>query len=320
MIRETRLDRADLIQPLFVVDRESALEPIDSMPGLARLGISEFLEEAERLADLGIRGIAVFPKIDPERKTVTGREPALDPDGLIPRLARALREKRIQTVLIADLALDPFTTHGHDGVVDAATGEILNDPTVGILAEMAVNFARAGVDWVAPSDMMDGRVRAIRERLDGAGFQQTVILSYSAKFASAFYGPFRDAVGSAVGEEAPYLDKSSYQLDPANGREAMLEVDLDVAEGADVVMVKPAGPYLDVLRRVRERCALPVAAYQVSGEFSMIRAAAERGWLDYRAARDESLLAIRRAGADLVLTYFATEIAEERANQPKQTR
>lgn len=311
MVRENRLEVSRLIQPVFLVDEESARQPVESMPGMSRLGLKEWVAEAERLAALGIGGIALFPSIHPEEKTPTGREAATDPDGLVPRAARLIREKGIAVNLIADVALDPYTTHGHDGVVDPAKGEVLNDPTVEILSEMAVVYARAGIDWVAPSDMMDGRVGAIRKRLDDEGFQETVILAYSAKFASAFYGPFRDAVGSRTGGREAYLDKSSYQLDPANAREAMLEVDLDVREGADIVMVKPAGPYLDVIHGVRERCGIPVAAYQVSGEYAMIHAAAEKGWLDYRSARDESLLGIRRAGADLILTYFAGEIAAE---------
>ncbi len=311
MLQETQLRASQLIQPLFVVDEETAKVPVDSMPGVFRLGLKDLEEEAARLTDLGVRGIALFPGIDPAKKTPTGREAAVDAEGLVPRAVRRIKESGIAVNLIADLALDPYTSHGHDGVLDPKTGEILNDPTVEILAEMAAVYARAGVDWVAPSDMMDGRVGAIRERLDDEGFENTLILAYSAKFASAFYGPFRDAVGSRPAEGTPYLDKSSYQLGPSNAREAMVEVDLDIHEGADIVMVKPAGPYLDIIRRVRERCEIPVAAYQVSGEYAMIHAASANGWLDYRPVRDESLLAIRRAGADLILTYFAGEVAAE---------
>jgi len=307
MIREFRIEPAKLIQPLFVEDVETQREPIESMPGMHRFGRNDFIEELKRLVDLGIKGVAVFPKIDPSLKTGTGREAALDPDGLIPRLARTVKEAGIPINLIADVALDPYTTHGHDGVVDAASGEVLNDATVEILAEMAVNYAGAGVDWVAPSDMMDGRIGAIRDTLDESGFEKTIILAYSAKFASAFYGPFRDAVGSS--KKGEYLDKSTYQLSPSNVREAMVEVDLDIHEGADIVMVKPAGAYLDIIRRVRERCEIPLAAYQVSGEYASIHAASQMGWLDYESARDESLLAIHRAGADLILTYFAAEVA-----------
>lgn len=309
MIREVRIAPAKLIQPIFVVDADSAREPIHSMPGIERLGTKNFLEELKQLADLGIRAVALFPKIDRALKSDTGREAATDPNGLIPRLARIVKEEGIPVNLIADVALDPYTLHGHDGLVDPNSGEILNDPTVEILAEMAVNYAEAGIDWVAPSDMMDGRIGAIRDALDDEGFDSTIILAYSAKFASAFYGPFRDAVGSTPENGEAYLDKSSYQLSPANVREAMVEVDLDIHEGADMVMVKPAGPYLDIIRRVRERCELPVAAYQVSGEYAMIHAAAQNGWLDYSTARDESITAIHRSGADLILSYFSKEIA-----------
>ena len=309
MVREIRLAPEKLIQPLFVLDEESAREPIDSMPGIDRLGKKELIEELEQLADLGIRGVALFPKIDSSLKTETGREAATNPEGIIPSLARLVKEKDLPINLIADIALDPYTLHGHDGIVDPASGEILNDPTVEVLAEMAVNYAEAGVDWVAPSDMMDGRIGVIRDALDDSGLANTVIMAYSAKFASAFYGPFRDAVGSAPPIGGKYLDKSSYQLPPTNVREAMVEVDLDIHEGADIVMVKPAGPYLDIIRRVRERCELPVAAYQVSGEYSMIHASAQKGWIDYKSARNESLTAIHRAGADLILSYFSKEVA-----------
>jgi len=313
MVRETRLHPADLIQPLFVVDADRAREEIPSLPGQFRLGREDFLAELERLEGLGIRGVAVFPRVDPARKSRTGREAALDPGGLVPSLAREARRRGVGINLIADLALDPYTEHGHDGVVDPESGRVLNDETVAILVEMALCYAEAGIDWVAPSDMMDGRVGAIRQGLDAAGFEDTVILAYSAKFASAFYGPFRDAVGSKSGR-GPGVDKSTYQVSPANAREALLEVDLDCEEGADLVMVKPAGPYLDILARVRERCGIPVAAYQVSGEYACLHAAARAGWLEYEAVRDESLLAIRRAGADLILTYFAAEVAGRMAS------
>jgi len=311
MLRETRLHPSQLIQPLFFTDRESNREPVGSMPDIFRLGLSELAEEAVRLSELGIGGIALFPVIDPAKKSPTGREAALDPRGPVPKAVERIKEAGCKANLIADLALDPYTTHGHDGVVDPESGEVLNDPTVEILTEMAAVYARAGIDWVAPSDMMDGRVGAIRERLDTEGFENTLILAYSAKFASAYYGPFRDAVGSKPSEGSPFLDKTTYQLGPSNVREAMVEVDLDIHEGADIVMVKPAGPYLDIIHRVRERCEIALAAYQVSGEYAMIHAAAANGWVDYRSVRDESLLAIRRAGADLILTYFAGEVAEE---------
>jgi len=310
MLRETAIRPEMLIQPLFLMDTESGREPIESMPRIERLGFGDFFEEVQRLIDSGIKAVALFPKIDPQRKTLSGREAATDPHGLIPRIAEAVRDKGLPIQLIADIALDPYTTHGHDGVVDPVTGEVLNDPTVEILAEMAIVCARAGIDWVAPSDMMDGRIGVIRDALDDEGLSKTVILAYSAKFASAFYGPFRDAVGSAPNQGGTYLDKSGYQLGPGNGKEAMVEIDLDIHEGADIVMVKPAGPYLDILHRVRERCEIPIAAFQVSGEYAMIHAAAEKDWLNYKQARDESLTAIRRAGADLILTYFAKEVAE----------
>ncbi len=314
MLGEHQLRPERLIQPIFVIDRESAREPIESMPGIERLGKKEFLEELVELIRIGIRAVAVFPKIDSHLKSDSGREAATSPDGLIPSLARHVKKEGLPISLIADIALDPYTLHGHDGLVDPNTGEILNDPTVEILAEMAINYARAGIDWVAPSDMMDGRIGAIRDALDDEDFGNTVILAYSAKYASAFYGPFRDAVGSTTKDARNYLDKSTYQLAPGNQREAMVEVDLDIHEGADIVMVKPAGPYLDIINRVKERCELPVAAYQVSGEYAMIQAAAKMGWLDYGPTRDESLVAIHRAGADLILTYFAKEVAQTQAS------
>ena len=309
MVEEVRLSPEKLIQPLFVTDTDSGREPVESMPGIERLGRKDFLEEVRELVDLGIRAVALFPNIDSSLKSETGREAATSPDGLIPSLARLVRAENIPINLIADIALDPYTVHGHDGLVDSETGEILNDPTVEILKEMAVVYAESGIDWVAPSDMMDGRVGAIRSSLDHAGLEKTVILAYSAKFASAYYGPFRDAVGSTASNGGHYLDKSTYQLNPSNFREAMLEVALDEEEGADIIMVKPAGPYLDIIQRVSQRSRVPVAAYQVSGEYSMIHAAAQKGWLDYESARDESLTAIRRAGADMILTYFAKEVA-----------
>lgn len=314
LVQETFLRPGDLIQPLFLLDQADGLEPIASMPGINRMGEKELLLEAEALLKSGIRAVALFPCITAELKTDDGRQAALDPEGLICRRTRLLKEKFPGLVIIADIALDPYTSHGHDGVVDASTGEVLNDPTVAILAEMAVVQAAAGVDWVAPSDMMDGRVGAIRQALDLAGFTATAILAYSAKFASAYYGPFREAVGSGSSSGKGYLDKRSYQLNPANPREARREVLLDIGENADLIMVKPAGPYLDIIRQTREATDLPVVAYQVSGEYAQIVAAAERGWLDRTATRDESLLAIKRAGADLILTYFAREWASSYGN------
>ncbi len=301
---ETVLQPANFIQPLFVVDGDGVPEPIESMPGVSRLTISHLVEECRELTALGIPGVALFPKLDASLKSEDGRE-ALNPDTLVLRAIRAIKASVPEIAVITDLALDPYTTHGHDGLVDPASGDLANDATVEILAEMAVLAAHAGVDMVAPSDMMDGRVGAIRGSLDDNDFEQTAIMAYSAKFASAYYGPFRDAVGSASSAGTEQLDKRTYQLNPGNRREALTEATLDEAEGADVLMVKPAGPYLDVIREVREETDLPLAAYQVSGEYAQIMAAAEKGWLDLESCRDESLLAIRRAGADILLSYFA---------------
>ena len=301
---ETVLQPANFIQPLFVIDGDGAPEPIESMPGISRLTIPHLVEECRELTALGIPGVALFPKLDPTLKSEDGRE-ALNPDTLVLRAIRAIKASVPEIAVITDLALDPYTTHGHDGLLDPTSGDLANDATVEILAEMAVLAAHAGVDMVAPSDMMDGRVGAIRASLDDNNFEQTAIMAYSAKFASAYYGPFRDAVGSASSAGTQQLDKRTYQLNPGNRREALMEAALDEAEGADVLMVKPAGPYLDVIREVREETDLPLAAYQVSGEYAQIMAAAEKGWLDLESCRDESLLAIRRAGADILLSYFA---------------
>ncbi|MFP4167165.1 MAG: porphobilinogen synthase [Opitutales bacterium] len=309
LTEETSLAPSQLIQPLFVVDGEGKPEPVESMPGVVRLPLSYLTEECRRLWDLGICSTALFPSLAPDLKTGNGRE-ALNPDSLVLRAIRAVKEAVPEMAVITDLALDPYTTHGHDGLIDPATGDLANDRTVEILVEMGILAARAGADMVAPSDMMDGRVGAIRQALDENSFETTGIMAYSAKFASAFYGPFRDAVGSAPRAGAPALDKRTYQLSPGNRREALRESALDESEGADVIMVKPAGPYLDIIREVREEIELPVAAYQVSGEYAMLHAAAERGWLDPERCRDESLLAIRRAGADMILTYFAKAYAE----------
>jgi porphobilinogen synthase len=309
LAQETDVLPRHLIQPLFVIDGDGAAEPIASMPGIERLPIFRLIEECRDLLALGIPAVALFPKLDESLKTDDGRE-ALNPGTLVLRAIRAIKAAVPGMAVIADLALDPYTVHGHDGLLDAASGDLANDATVEVLAEMAVLAAEAGVDMVAPSDMMDGRVGAIREALDGNGFEKTAIMAYSAKFASAYYGPFRDAVGSSSSAGTHQLDKRSYQLNPANRREALTEVALDEAEGADVLMVKPAGPYLDIIREVREETELPLAAYQVSGEYAQLHAAAERGWLDLERCRDESLLAIRRAGADMILTYFARVYAE----------
>ncbi len=312
LTRETVLTPANLIAPLFVVEGDSAPEEIASMPGVFRHGIADLVEECRVLHNLGVPGVALFPKLDASLKDDAGSA-ALDPDALLLRAVRAVKESVPGLAIITDVALDPYTSHGHDGVLNAARDDIENDRTVGILTRMAVMQAHAGVDLVAPSDMMDGRVEAIRRALDAAGFQQTGIMAYSAKFNSAYYGPFREAVGSAQAAGTRLLGKATYQLDPANRREAIAEAQLDETEGADIVMVKPAGAYLDIIRDVRERTNKPLAAYQVSGEYSQIQAAAKLGWLDLARTRDESLLAIRRAGADMILTYFAKEVAKSLA-------
>ena len=305
MTRETRLDVADLVYPLFVHGGDHN-EPVASMPGVERRNVKDLVRECREAFDLGIPAVAVFPVIDPAHKDAKGSH-ALSPDNLLFRALSEVKSAVPELVLIADVALDPYTDHGHDGMLTQDGRDVDNDPTVEMLGRLAVKEAEAGADIVAPSDMMDGRVGAIRAALDAAGRTDTCILAYAAKFASAYYGPFRDAVGSA---QSKPISKATYQLDPANVREALREVELDEQEGADMVMVKPAGPYLDVIRAVREQTKLPLVAYQVSGEYAQIHAAARAGWLDYEKSRDEALLAIKRAGADLVITYFAREMAE----------
>ena len=301
---ETEVLPQHLIQPVFVIEGEGAPEAIDSMPGISRLSIKDTVAECRELHGLGVSGVALFPKLDESLKSDDGRE-ALNPNTLVLRAIRAVKAAVPELTVITDLALDPYTEHGHDGLWDAAAQDLANDATVEVLTEMAILAAEAGVDMVAPSDMMDGRVGAIRSALDDNDFEKTAIMAYSAKFASALFGPFRDAVGSASSAGSHNLNKRSYQLNPANRREALVEIALDEEEGADVLMVKPAGPYLDIIREVREETELPLAAYQVSGEYAQIMAAAEKGWLDLERCRNESLLAIRRAGADMILTYFA---------------
>jgi len=308
LVRETRLHPSNLIAPLFVKDA-GAPEPVASMPGVMRHNRNDLIVHCRMLKDLGIPGAAVFPCISPSLKNAEGTE-ALNPKGLLNQTIARIKNSVPGFLVFTDVALDPYTTHGHDGVLDAAGRDVDNDRTVALLSKMAVIQADAGVDFVAPSDMMDGRVGAIREALDRAGHQSTGILAYSIKFASAYYGPFRDAVGSREAAGTYHLDKRTYQMDPANPREAMVEAQLDEDQGADILMVKPAGPYLDVITRLRERTDLPIAAYQVSGEFAQIHAASRLGWLDYERTRDESLLAIRRAGAAIILTYFAAEVAQ----------
>lgn len=305
LVRETVLTTADLIQPLFVVDGANRREPVASMPGVERLSIDELLREAETLATLGVPAVALFPVTLPEVKSLDAAE-AYHPNGLTQRAVRALKAHLPELGVITDVALDPFTTHGQDGLVDDS-GYVLNDETVSVLVRQALSHAEAGADIVAPSDMMDGRIGAVREALESNDFIHTRILAYSAKYASSFYGPFRDAVGSAgaLGKG----NKTSYQMDPANSDEALREVAMDLEEGADIVMIKPGMPYLDIVRRVKDQFAAPTFVYQVSGEYAMLLAAARNGWLDERAVVLESLLAIKRAGADAVLTYFAGQAA-----------
>ncbi len=302
LARETRLSTDDLVLPLFVREGEGQADPIESMPGHARLSIDRLVETARGAASLGIGGVALFPVIDEADKDPRGSVSS-KPDGLLQRAVRALKQALPQMIVITDVALDPYSSDGHDGVL--LDGRIDNDQTLPILADMAVAQAEAGADIVAPSDMMDGRVRAIREALDAAGHLDVAIGSYCAKYASAFYGPFREALDSAPRAG----DKKTYQMDPANAREALRELALDEAEGADWVMVKPGLPYLDLIRAFREHTSLPVAAYHVSGEYAMLRAAAERGWLDYDACLLESLTALRRAGADVIFSYGALDAA-----------
>ncbi len=307
LVRETRVHADDLIQPLFLKDGNGNPEAIDSLPGIERLSVRSALKEIAQLMELGVRSVALFPCIDPELKDARGKYAVKEKNWFFGAI-RQIKTEFPDLLIIADVALDPYTDHGHDGVLDPGTGDVANDDTVHILTQYATLLASVGTDMVAPSDMMDGRIAAIRDELDHEGFTQTSILAYAVKFASAYYGPFRDAVGSA--KKASPLDKRTYQLDPANLREALLEARLDEDQGADVIMVKPAGLYLDVISAVRSATVLPVAAYQVSGEYAQIHAAAKAGWLDLERARDESILAIKRAGADIILTYFAKAIAQ----------
>jgi porphobilinogen synthase len=305
LVREARLAPSDLIYPVFVVDGKHQAQDVASMPGVQRLSVDRLFAQAEACVSLGVPVMALFPVIDASLKTPDGRE-ALNPEGLVPRAVRELKARFPELALLTDVALDPFTSHGQDGLLDD-NGYIVNDPTVEVLVKQALVQADAGVDIVAPSDMMDGRIGAIRDSLEAAEHIHTRIMAYSAKYASAFYGPFRDAVGSA--KNLGKSDKKAYQMDPANSDEALREVQLDIAEGADMVMVKPGMPYLDIVRRVKDTFRMPTFAYQVSGEYSMLKAAAANGWLDHDAVMMESLLAFRRAGADGVLTYFALDAA-----------
>ena len=305
LVREHAVTVNDLIYPVFVLDGANRREAVASMPGVERLSLDLLLPVAEDCVKLGIPVMALFPVIDVSLKTPDGKE-ALNPEGLVPRVVRALKKEFPDLGVMTDVALDPFTSHGQDGLLDD-TGYILNDATVEVLVGQALTQADAGVDIVAPSDMMDGRIGAIRDALEAHGHVHTRIMAYSAKYASAFYGPFRDAVGSAA--NLGKSNKKVYQMDPGNSDEALREVAMDIAEGADMVMVKPGMPYLDIVRRVKDEFRVPTFAYQVSGEYAMLKAAAQNGWLDHDAVMLESLLAFKRAGADGVLTYFAREAA-----------
>ena len=301
MIAETHLRAANLVYPLFVIHGENVRNPVASMPGVAQLSLDRLVEEARTAHAFGVPAVILFGI--PETKDSVGSA-GYDPDGIVPHAIRALKRELPDLLVWADVCLCEYTSHGHCGVLDQQ-GRVVNDETLPLLARAAVAYAEAGADAVAPSDMMDGRVRALREALDARGFSHLPIVSYAAKYASAFYGPFREAAGSTPA----FGDRKAYQMDPRNAEEALREVALDIEEGADIVMVKPAGPYLDIVRRVKDRFGMPTAAYQVSGEYALIKAAGERGWVDERRVVLESLLGIRRAGADIILTYFAPVVA-----------
>ncbi|MCB1326279.1 MAG: porphobilinogen synthase [Spirochaetales bacterium] len=303
LVRENELGVCDLVMPLFVIAGQNKRESIKSMPGIERLSTDLIVAECESLLELGVRAVALFPALTENEKDRRATESA-NPQGLYPRTIQSIKERLPEMLVIGDVAMDPYSSDGHDGLLDEQ-GIILNDETLPILGEMALCQAEAGVDLVAPSDMMDGRVAYLRECLDQAGFKETGILAYTAKYASSFYGPFREALDSAPRAG----DKKTYQMDPANVREALREMELDLAEGADIVMVKPGLPYLDVVRALAEVSSVPVAVYNVSGEYAMLRAAAQNGWLDYEKCVSESLLAFKRAGADIILTYHAREVA-----------
>jgi porphobilinogen synthase len=303
LVSETKLSVDDLIYPMFVMEGENQRVEIASMPNCYRYTLDLLLVEIAELDRLGIKAVALFPVVSESKKDDNGTE-SYNPEGLAQQAVRAIKAQTPAMIVITDVALDPFTTHGHDGIINE-DGVILNDPTVEILVKMAVSQAEAGCDMVAPSDMMDGRIGAIRRGLDAHGFTDIAIMAYSAKYASAYYGPFRDALDSAP----KFGDKKTYQMDPANAREALTEIELDIAEGADIVMVKPALAYLDIIHQVKANCNVPVAAYNVSGEYSMIKAGAQLGWIDEKKIVMETLLSIKRAGADLILTYFAKDVA-----------
>jgi porphobilinogen synthase len=307
LVRENNLTPSDLIWPLFIIEGKGRSDPVPSMPGVARLSIDRAVACAKEAASLGIPAVALFPYTDPARRTADGGE-ALNPDNLVCRAVRAIKDAVAGIGIMCDVALDPYTSHGHDGLLEG--GEIINDATVEVLVRQALVQAEAGCDIIAPSDMMDGRIRAIRTALEETGHRNVQIMAYSAKYASGFYGPFRDAVGSSA---TLVGDKRTYQMDPANSDEALREVALDIAEGADMVMVKPGLPYLDIVARVKREFGMPTFAYQVSGEYAMIMAACERGFLDAGKVVPESLLAFKRAGADGILTYFALDVAKKLA-------
>jgi porphobilinogen synthase len=302
LVRETRLSPSDLVYPIFVTVGEDVKNPVASMPGVFQLSINHAVAEAKRAGDLGVPAVLLFGIPNQKDEAASG---AYDPEGIVQLATRAIKDAAPELIVITDVCLCEYTSHGHCGVVEKGTGEVMNDVSLELLARTASSQAEAGADIVAPSDMMDGRVAAIRSELDNEGFQDTPILAYAAKYASAFYGPFREAAESAPA----FGDRRSYQMDPANAREALLEVELDVEEGADIVMVKPALPYLDVVRRVRETTKLPVAAYSVSGEYAMIKAASQNGWFDERTAVLEALTGVKRAGADIIVTYHAPDVA-----------
>jgi len=304
MVREAHLLPEHLIAPLFVIEGKNQRVPIKSMPGHSRLSIDQLILEARELDALGVKCVSLFPAIDDKLKNDKATE-AYNPDGLNSRAIRAVKEALPHMMVMGDIALDPYSSDGHDGLVDPKNGEVLNDPTLDVLAKQAICEARAGVDIIGPSDMMDGRVGHIRRALDQEGFERTLIMSYSAKYASAFYGPFREALDSAPKKG----DKKTYQMDPANGSEALREAALDEAEGADILMVKPGLPYLDIIWRLKQEFTLPIAAYNVSGEYAMVKAAAQNGWIDNDKVILETLTCFRRAGADVILTYFAKEAA-----------
>jgi len=306
LVRENSLSASDLIYPLFVIEGENKREIIESMPGIERVSIDQLLVEAKEVMDLKIQAIALFPVISSDKKTEEAEE-AYNPDGLVQRAVRALKRSLPELAVITDVALDPFTSHGQDGLIDS-DGYVLNDETVDVLIKQSISHAEAGADIVAPSDMMDGRIGAIRNALEESGFIHTNILSYSAKYASSFYGPFREAVGSSgnLGKS----DKKTYQMDPGNSNEAIREVELDISEGADMVMIKPGLPYLDIVSNVKQVFGVPTFAYHVSGEYAMLKAASQNNWIDEKSTVLETLLCFKRAGADAILTYYAKDAAK----------